>query len=169
MRLVPGGQSTLFQGETRKRFENTAFKRDPRGNRQGVRLAFDGAPFEAEGARSVLSEIIVPGDVQMTGEGTPYVLLPECQTTGGYPRIGTVHPMDLPKIAQAAPGAQVQFQWITQAEAVAAFQSEAGILAGLRSLVQPLVRDPSEIADLLSYQLVSGVTAGETGEDGEAQ
>ena len=167
VRIVPGGQTGMFTEETRVRFEATVFTRDPRGNRQGVRLAFDGDPFAAEGARSVLSEIIVPGDVQMTGEGTPYVLLPECQTTGGYPRIGSVHPGDLPRISQAPPGATIQFRFVSHDEARTGYQDETAILKGLRSSVRPLVRDPREMADLLAYQLVSGVTSGETGDDKE--
>lgn len=162
VRIVPGGQTEMFSEEARARFEATEFVRDPRGNRQGVRLAFDGQPFAAEGALSVLSEIIVPGDVQMTGEGTPYVLLPECQTTGGYPRIGTVHPADLPLIAQTPPGASVRFAFVSHDDAWSSHKNEKSVLRGLRSDVRPLVRDPREIGDLLSYQLVSGVTAGET-------
>ncbi len=165
VRIVPGGQTNLFSAEMRTRFESTVFARDPRGNRQGVRLSFDGAPFAADGARSVLSEIIVPGDVQMTGEGTPYVLLPECQTTGGYPRIGTVHPNDLPIIAQAPPGATLRFRFVDHEAARLSHTDEAAMLQTLRGAVSPLVRDPRDMGDLLSYQLVSGVTAGDIGPD----
>ena len=167
VRLVPGGQTEMFSAPERARFEATTFTRDLRGNRQGVRLAFEGGPFEAEGGRSVLSEIIVPGDVQMTGDGTPYVLLPECQTTGGYPRIGSVHPNDLARVAQAAPGTALTFNFVTREEALGHFRNEAQIFKSLSPYT--LVRDPHDIDDLLSYQLVSGATTGEDtgGEDDE--
>ena len=96
-------QSALFDAEVQARFERTVFTRDPRGNRQGVRLSHTGAGFLGAGQLSVLSEVIQPGDIQMTGEGTPYVLLADCQSTGGYPRIGTVAPYDLPRVVQAPP------------------------------------------------------------------
>ncbi|MEM9031496.1 MAG: urea amidolyase [Pseudomonadota bacterium] len=160
VRVVPGGQTAMFSVGQRERFEATAFTRDPRGNRQGVRLAFDGAPFGAEGGRSVLSEIILPGDIQMTGDGTPYVLLPECQTIGGYPRIGTVFPADLPRIAQAAPGAHVRFRFMSFEEARAEYRDEAHQLAGLLRGVRGRLRDPRDIPDLLGYHLISGATDG---------
>ncbi len=161
VRVVPGAQTGFYSPAERERFASTTFTRDARGNRQGVRLTYDGAPFGAEGQRTVLSEIITPGDIQMTGDGVPFVLLPECQTTGGYPRIGSVLPDDLPLIAQAAPGATLRFRFVTLEEARAAHRPEAAILRDLRRAVRPLVRNPHDIADLLSYQLVSGATTGE--------
>ncbi|PKP73603.1 MAG: urea amidolyase [Alphaproteobacteria bacterium HGW-Alphaproteobacteria-6] len=162
LRIVASAQTALFSPAERARFEATGFTRDARGNRQGVRLTHDGAPFRAEGQLSILSEIIVPGDVQMTGEGTPYVLLPECQTMGGYPRIGTVVPDDLAVVAQAGPGARLGFRFVGLDEALADWRrARAGEAARLAAAIRPLVRDPAEMADLLSHQLIGGVTAGD--------
>lgn len=162
VRIVASAQTALFSEAERARFEATAFVRDPRANRQGARLAHDGAPFRAEGQLTVLSEIIVPGDVQMTGDGTPYVLLPECQTMGGYPRIGTVVPDDLPIVAQAPPGARLRFRFVGLDEASADWRrARTGEAARLAAAVRPMVRDPAAMADLLSHQLVGGVTTGD--------
>ena len=120
VRIVPSVQTARFAPEDLQRFETTDFTRDVRGNRMGVRLTFDGAPFAAQDQLSILSEIIVPGDIQATGDGTPFVLLNECQTTGGYPRIATVLPCDLNLIAQARPGDTIRFRFVTRAEALAA-------------------------------------------------
>lgn len=159
VRIVASAQTALFAPGERARFEATAFTRDARANRQGVRLAHGGAPFRAEGQLSALSEVVVPGDVQMTGEGVPFVLLAECQTMGGYPRIGTVVPDDLPLVAQAAPGAPLRFRFVGREEALA--DHRRAHAAGLVARVRPLVRDPAAMADLLSHQLVGGVTAGD--------
>lgn len=162
VRIVASAQTALFSEAERARFVATEFVRDPRANRQGVRLAHEGAPFRAEEQLSILSEIIVPGDVQMTGEGTPYVLLSECQTMGGYPRIGTVVPDDLPLVAQAGPGARLRFRFVSLDDAVADYRrARAGEATRLSAAVRPLIRDPAAMADLLSYQLVGGVTAGD--------
>jgi allophanate hydrolase len=162
VRIVASAQTALFSDAERARFAATEFTRDTRANRQGVRLSHDGAPFRAERQLSILSEIIVPGDVQMTGEGTPYVLLPECQTMGGYPRIGTVVPDDLPVIAQAGPGIRLRFRFVALDGAVADWRrARAGEAARLAAAVRPLIRDPATMVDLLSYQLVGGVTAGD--------
>ena len=159
VRLLAVPQTALFPEAERRRFEATAFRRDPRGNRQGVRLDFEGAAFP--GAAGLVSEAVQPGDVQIAGDGAPYVLLAECQTTGGYPRIGTVLPCDLPLVAQAAPGAPVRFRFIGLEEGLSASPGEAEVMAGLRRQVRPVVRAAADIPDLLGYQLVSGVTAGE--------
>ncbi len=161
LRVVPSAQTLRFSEEMRSRFAETGFTRDTRGNRQGVRMVFDGAPFATDDQLTILSEVIVPGDIQVTGDGAPFVLLPECQTTGGYPRIGTVIPEDLPKVAQAAPGAPIRFSFISLEEAVAIGRRTQSALAALPGQVRPLVRAPPDIGDLLSYQLISGVTAGQ--------
>lgn len=157
IRMLPSFQSELFSAETRARFAATRFRRDPRANRQGVRLAMDVAGFHADGGLSIVSEVITPGDIQVTGDGAPYVLMCESQTTGGYPRIGTVIPADLPKVAQAPAGAELWFEVVSLQEAIDIETRARAALKALPARITPLVRDPHEIADLLSYQLVSGV------------
>lgn len=167
IRILPSAHTALFSKQDLERFTNTEFTRDQRGNRQGVRLNHDGAPFATSDQLGLVSEVIVPGDIQMTGDGTPYILLPECQTTGGYPRIGSVLPDDLPRAAQAATGTKLRFDFVDRETALAAHRTEDAQLAALKKAVRPLVRDPHDMRDLLSYQLISGVTAGhsEPGED----
>ncbi|MCG3269314.1 biotin-dependent carboxyltransferase family protein [Yoonia sp. I 8.24] len=160
VRVMPGPQTDFFDPAMLTRFAATTFTRSPRGNRQGMRLDYDDAPFGLSGGRNITSDLIVPGDIQMTGDGVPYVLLAECQTIGGYPRIGSVLPADLPIIAQAGPGVKLQFAFVTVQQADATAVSDKTTLAALRTQTAPITRDPHDIADLLSYQLISGVTAG---------
>jgi len=160
IRLVPSLQTDFFARDELTRFETTNFTRDTRGNRMGVRLLPEGTGFHTEAGLSILSEVIVPGDIQITGDGTPFVLLAECQTTGGYPRIGSVLPVDLPRVAQARPGTTLRFQFVSLKDAVALDQRESERLKTLRRAALPLVRDPHDIPDLLSYQLISGATSG---------
>lgn len=166
IRAVRSMQTDRFTDDEIRRFEETEFTRSARANRMGVRMEFDGEPFSASGQLSILSEVIVPGDIQLTGEGRPYVLLPECQTTGGYPRIGTVVPQDLPAVAQAGAGRKIRFRFVDQEEAlksqVSAREAAERICASLR----PLTRHPDDISDLLSYQLISGAISGAEQEQG---
>jgi 5-oxoprolinase (ATP-hydrolysing) subunit C len=162
VRILPTAQTGMFAPEDRARFEATAFRRDNLGNRQGVRLA-GGGGFATEGQRSLLSEIVQPGDIQMIGDGVPYVLLAECQTMGGYPRIATVVPDDLPIVAQAAPGDALRFRFVTLEEALADHRRRRPG-EGLTVPLRRLLRDPREMADLLGHQLISGVTDGSTEE-----
>ena len=159
IRIVASVQTQQFSDETLARFEETAFQRDPRGNRQGVRMASEGEGFFAEGGLSIVSEVISEGDIQITGDGAPYVLMCECQTTGGYPRIGTVIPADLPRVAQAPVGAPLTFRFVTLDAAREIERKHMAAIKALPGQVQPLVRDLNNIQDLLSYQLVGGAVS----------
>lgn len=160
IRVVPSLQTDLFSADQIALFEQTPFRRDARGNRMGMRLESDTKGFHSDAGLSVLSEVIVPGDIQITGDGTPFVLLCECQTTGGYPRIGSVLPCDLPRVAQTRPGEVLRFVFVTLEEGIAAERRAHVSTKSLRGALRPLVRDPHSIRDLLSYQLISGVTDG---------
>ena len=153
LRLVAGPQTALFPQAVRDRLEATAFVRDARGNRQGVALASEGAGFATADQLALLSDFVRAGDVQMTGAGEPYVLGPEHQTTGGYPRIGTVIPADQPRAMQAVPGSPLRLRFVSLAEARAA--------AWPAPALAPMVRDPRDIPDLLSYRLADDAWRGE--------
>ena len=161
VRIIPSVQTNLFAPADLERLETTTFTRDPRGNRMGAAMTFDGPPFAAQNQLNILSEMVVPGDIQVTGDGTPFVLLYECQTTGGYPRIGTVIPPDLPKIAQARAGDPITFEFITRDAALTVYATYLAHLRSLPNACQPLIRDPHDIRDLLSYQLISGMSTGD--------
>ncbi len=161
LRLLPSAHTGLYSEETLARFEAATFTRDGRGNRQGVKLNHEGDPFATTANQlSLVSEIARPGDIQMTGDGVPYLLGTECQTTGGYPRIGAVLPQDLPRAIQAPPGAELRVRFVARADALSDWLSEPDSLARMRKAVRPLTRDPRDIRDLGRYQLISGVTAG---------
>lgn len=160
VRVLTGPQSALFDDATRVRFAAIAFRRDTRGNRQGIRLAHDGEGFAAANQRVLVSDVVLPGDIQITGDGTPYVLMPDCQTTGGYPRIGTVVPDDLAIVAQAPPGSVLQIRVVDRAEALADWRARRRAETALPRALRPIRRDPAQMHDLLSHQLVDGVTDG---------
>lgn len=165
VRFIAGPQTDLFGDETLTRFQATTFTRSATANRQGVRLDADAAPFRADMPDGFLSDFILEGDLQMTGDGRPYVLLCECQTIGGYPRIGTVIDADLPRIAQAPMGATLRFRMITLEAADDIAARYAKDIAALSRRATPLIRDPATIPDLLSYQLISGMIKGHEPED----
>jgi allophanate hydrolase len=164
VRFTKGPQTALFDTETVERFIASSFTRSAIGNRQGARLDQDGTAFTCAGASGLASDLIIAGDIQMTGDGVPYVLLAECQTIGGYPRIGTVIPADLALVAQAPPGTKLRFRMIPLEEADRTRRSDAQLLRELRAQVRPAIRDPRDIPDLLGYQLIGGVTSGDEGE-----
>ncbi|MEH6829409.1 MAG: urea amidolyase [Sulfitobacter sp.] len=156
IRITTSMQTEQFDQTTRVRFTTTAFRRDARSNRMGVRMDHDGAPFVSADQLTILSDVIVPGDIQIAGDGAPFVLMCECQTTGGYPRIGTVLPSDMARVAQAPAGAALSFQFVDLEEARLIEQRATAARDALGKSIKPLLRDPNTIRDLLSYQLISG-------------
>lgn len=156
VRILPTAQTDQFPQALRDLLSETRFARDPRSNRQAVQLSAEGTSFALEAGLSVLSEITQPGDIQITGDGTPMILMAEAQTTGGYPRIATVLPCDLPVVAQAPAGAGIRLEWISIEAGLAAERAAAAT----RLQPRPRVRDPRDMGDLLSYRLVDGAITG---------
>jgi allophanate hydrolase subunit 2 len=60
---------------------------------------------------------VVPGSVQVPGDGQPIVLMRDCQPPGGYPKIATVVTADLGRLAQSRAGAPVHFRQVGIVEA----------------------------------------------------
>ena len=79
--------------------EGKVFTIDPSSNRMGVRLA--GAKLKCDGAE-IISSAVIPGTIQLPPNGEPIILMKDCGTTGGYPRIGKVLEEDMGKLAQVA-------------------------------------------------------------------
>ncbi len=159
LRVIEGPQSALFDAATRARAFATAFIAGP-ASRQGLALHHEGPPFTSATAQ-LLSDFVTPGDIQTTGTGQPAILLADCQTIGGYPRLGTVIPADLPLAAQARPGTVLHLSPVTLSEAEAATPPEETLLPRLRAMLRPLTRSPHDIPDLLGYQLIGGVVRGD--------
>ncbi|MHB8294896.1 MAG: 5-oxoprolinase subunit C family protein [Acidimicrobiales bacterium] len=86
----------------------------PDSGRMGVRLTGE-RPLAVPPA--VPSEGMVPGAIEVTPEGAPLVLLPARGTLGGYPVIATVILADIGRLAQRAPGAEVEFAPVTYDDA----------------------------------------------------
>ena len=115
LRFLPGVQQHWFSEAARRRFRSESYQLTPRSDRMGARLA--GAALELEELREMVSQPVACGSVQVPPDGQPIVLLAERQTIGGYPQIGHVISVDLPKLARARPGTAVRFREVTWEEA----------------------------------------------------
>ena len=75
-----------------------------------------GFRLEGEAIKSdivgMLSEGICHGAIQIPADGQPIVLMNDRQTIGGYPKIGSVIPLDTTKLAQLGPGSTIRFEAI---------------------------------------------------------
>jgi len=71
--------------------------------------------------RELLSTAVTMGTIQLTPNGQLILLMSDCQTTGGYPRVGQIAAIDLPKVAQLIPGETITFEPVSFAEAEALY------------------------------------------------
>jgi biotin-dependent carboxylase-like uncharacterized protein len=110
LRVVPGYQQDAFDATQQWRFFNSEYRVSDRCDRMGFRL--EGEAIHS-GMVGMLSEGICHGAIQIPADGQPIVLMNDRQTVGGYPKIGSVIPLDTAKLAQLSPGATIRFESIS--------------------------------------------------------
>ncbi len=115
LRVVWGPQADRFTPEARAAFGAASYRVSERADRMGCVL--EGPRLTHLGGADLVSEGIAPGSIQVPGDGLPLVLLADRPTVGGYTKIATVAGVDLPRLAQALPGAEVRFAPVTLWEA----------------------------------------------------
>jgi allophanate hydrolase subunit 2 len=64
---------------------------------------------------------VIPGAIQIPGDGQPIIILGET-ATGGYRKIATVISADLPLLGQIMPGNEVTFRTVALDDAVQALR-----------------------------------------------
>ncbi len=106
----PNVNDALRQWIATNTFEiNTQF--DRMGMRLNASIEYTGEVVEQ------ISSPVLPGLLQMPSKNTLIALLSDCQTTGGYPRLGKIIDYDIPYLVQQKPGSTVKFTYISLEEA----------------------------------------------------
>ncbi|MBV1705333.1 MAG: biotin-dependent carboxyltransferase family protein, partial [Hyphomicrobiales bacterium] len=103
LRVVEGPQAGHFSIVERDRFFSSTYALASSSNRMAAKLV--GPVLAHAGGFNIVSDGMVPGSIQVPGDGSPIVLRSESQTTGGYPKIGVVISADLPALGRAPVGA----------------------------------------------------------------
>jgi KipI family sensor histidine kinase inhibitor len=138
VRFVRGPQWNWFAAASRRTFLAKPFKITARSDRMGLRL--DGPALRLEEARELVSEGVGFGSVQVPPDGKPIVLMADRQTIGGYPKIGNIISVDLPRLAQARTGDIVRFQEVPVEEAQSLYLGQEHALALLAAGVRAKLR-----------------------------
>jgi antagonist of KipI len=120
LRVVPGPQADCFVSEAVERLTAGGYRLSPQSDRMGYRLV--GAPLVHAGAADMISDATPCGSVQVPASRQPILLMADCQTTGGYPKLAVVISADLPLAAQLVPGDTIMFTLVTLPEAQAALR-----------------------------------------------
>ena len=61
---------------------------------------------------AILTSLVMPGTIQLTPDGQLIILMRDCQTTGGYPRILQLAEKSIDIVAQKSLGQSIQFELI---------------------------------------------------------
>jgi antagonist of KipI len=107
LRFVRGIDWERFNTSTLQRFTSEAFTVSPDSDRMGVR--FEDPELNRADEGELISEAVAPGTIQVPPSGKPILLLGDCQTIGGYPKIAHVITADLGIAAQLRVGDHVRF------------------------------------------------------------
>lgn len=134
LRLLPGRHLDLLTGQARNCMFSETFTVHNNSNRVGVRLG--GPKLEWAVPVEMVSEGCVPGLVQLPPSGQPIAFGPDCPVSGGYPRIGQIAAIDVPRLAQRRPGDAVRFVPCSLDEALAALRRREHALSKLELMIR---------------------------------
>jgi antagonist of KipI len=115
LRVVRGADWARFNASTLQRFTSESFAVSPDSNRMGARLT--GPELRPSNRVELISEAVAPGTIQVPPSGQPILLLGDCQTIGGYPKIAQVITVDLSVAAQLRAGDHVRFSEVSLTDA----------------------------------------------------
>jgi len=116
-RLGPDATATLLASR---------YTVSPHSDRMGFRLT--GPPLNGIPMNDMISEATACGSLQVPPDGQLILLMADCQTTGGYPILGVVITVDLPLVAQLAPGDHLRFSTVDMREAHQLLKQQEEIL-----------------------------------------
>jgi biotin-dependent carboxylase-like uncharacterized protein len=138
LRVAEGPENNYFTDESLEEFlggkGRTAFTVSTKLNRTGIRL--DGKPlaFRKDAEESIISEGLLPGSIQVPGDGLPIIQLHE-RTLGGYARPALIAKVDHNLLAHLKPGDSVMFEMIGMEEAELLFDRNIEIITSIKKLI----------------------------------
>ncbi len=126
--VILGPQADRFTSDSLDSFLSEAYLVSPASDRMGYRL--EGHVLRHREGADLVSEGMLAGVVQVPADGQPIVMMADCATTGGYPKIACVTSASLPLLAQCTPGqGEVRFR-VTSVQA--AQEAYRGMMDRLR-------------------------------------
>jgi KipI family sensor histidine kinase inhibitor len=115
VRLVFGLQEGAFTKKAKTTLTSSEYLVAPTSDRMGCRL--EGPRLQHKGPKEITTDGMVLGAVQVPPDGQPIVMLADRATTGGYPKIGNIIGVDLPRLAQLMPGDRLRLDAVDLEEA----------------------------------------------------
>ncbi|SFC31015.1 biotin-dependent carboxylase uncharacterized domain-containing protein [Zunongwangia mangrovi] len=103
--VYKGPEFEFLSEEHKSKLETLDFSIDQNNNRMAIQLQEE-LPNELE---PIITGPVVPGTVQLTPSGKLIILMRDCQTTGGYPRVLQLTDKGLRTMAQKLTNEEVRF------------------------------------------------------------
>ena len=116
LRVLLGPQDDQFSQTGLELFLQSVYTVSPQSDRTGIRLQGPALETKEGVPESIISEGVIPGAIQVPGDGQPIIILGET-ISGGYRKIATVISADMHLPGQMVPGDRVQFQAVSLWEA----------------------------------------------------
>ncbi len=155
--ILAAPQTDLFTDTALAALVGEPFRTTTSFDRMGHRL--EGPALRTHGGHDIVSDGIVPGALQVPGDGQAFVLTADHQTTGGYPKIAVLSTAALARFVRLPSGRQVRFAWTdvpaARADLQAAMTAVEDVVAGPVAPIGAMLRESN---------LIDGVTDG--GDDG---
>lgn len=162
IRVIMGPQTDHFSADAIQALTQTTWKTTAEQDRMGVRLSGVVLTHLTPAHADITSDGIAPGTIQVPGNGQPIVLLADCHTVGGYPKIATVISADLPRLAHLPAGTEFQFEAVSDEQArLALEQEDSRMLAWLGRLQRYAPAGFLDERALYAQNLVSGMCRAE--------
>lgn len=112
VRVVLGPQDDYFSKYAIKKFLSSTYTLTNESDRMGFRL--EGPEIKpVDNKYDIITDGLIPGSVQIPGNGKPIIMMKDAQTTGGYVKIANVISVDLPKLAQLKPKDKLRFEKVS--------------------------------------------------------
>ncbi len=122
IRMIPGAEWEYLTQASQQQLINQTFTISTQNDRMGYRL--ESNPLSLQKPMECISSAVTMGTLQLLPNGQLILLMADAQTTGGYPRVGSIISVDLPILAQKITQESLQFQMVSLEEAEALFIQE---------------------------------------------
>jgi antagonist of KipI len=141
LRVLAGPEISFFTDESLLKLmdkkDHVIYDVSTQTNRTGIRLEGKPLVFRQGVDRSIISEGILPGTVQIPGDGCPILMLYE-RTIGGYARVALVANADHDRLAHLKPGDPVLFDRISLEEAHELWEAKEKSIDSLDKIITRL-------------------------------
>ena len=127
IRIMKGPEFNLLNDADA--FLNQSWQISREMSEMGIKL--EGTELELKNEFNMISSPVAVGTIQLSPSG-PIILMRDCQTVGGYPRIFSVSSSDVDLLAQMNPGQEIHFRMVDQNEARACLKQQKNDLVALQ-------------------------------------